>query len=69
MMPRRRLRAEDDQGQGDRQREGLTGPQRCGINSRPYPSMGQSLDTARGVTDKCLILLALPSGIEPLSPP
>ena len=36
--------------------------------SRPCPFIGQ-LDTAEEAAAKSLILLALPSGIEPLSPP
>ncbi|GGI23817.1 hypothetical protein GCM10010987_26280 [Bradyrhizobium guangdongense] len=36
---------------------------------RPHAFIGHVLDTAVEETSKWLILLALPSGIEPLSPP
>jgi hypothetical protein len=59
---------EDPEGEGDRRGAGDDNPaDRRG--SIPHLFMGQMLDTARGKMAKPLITLALPSGIEPLSPP
>jgi hypothetical protein len=64
--------AEVIQDQGDRvdgQGNRLTEPQPGRIYRNPYPYIGHPLDTGRGRTAKYLKRLALPSGIEPLSPP
>jgi hypothetical protein len=39
------------------------------LYTRPYADIGQALDSLGRVRAKPLKLLALPSGIEPLSPP
>jgi hypothetical protein len=40
-----------------------------GVQPSRYPYIGRLLDIAEGRDSKCLKILALPSGIEPLSPP